>query len=74
MLSQTVACHLSDGGCVDTVAQRPYGHSEDLGIDVTVINTLAPSYVTNLTAQSAQKAFDMAEAVKISRHLSLIHI
>ena len=29
---------------------------------------MAPSYVTNLTAQSAQKAFDTAEAVKVNRH------
>ncbi|MDC0525363.1 hypothetical protein OAO87_00095 [bacterium] len=63
-----VACHFSDGGEVDTVLDRPFHGGKRAGIDVTVVNSFAPSYVCEPAAQDAMYPIKQAEAEKERRH------
>ena len=62
------ACHFSDDGRVDTMMDRPHASSGREGVDVTVVNTLSPSYVSEAAALDGAHALKSAVDAKEKRH------
>ena len=56
-----IACHADDDGMVDTMITQPSRFCGTGGLDVTVVNTLAPSHCTTAAGADASHPLRAAE-------------
>jgi len=63
-----IACHADDDGMVDTMITQPSRFCGTGGVDVTVVNTLAPSHCTAAAGADASHPLRAAEEEKLRRH------
>ena len=59
---------LPDDGMVDTMITQPSRFCGTGGVDVTVVNTLAPSHCTTAAGADASHPLRAAEEEKLRRH------